>query len=75
MSSFKVEKQVSTTYVDPKTGDPIQGFEIQATIYPWNEYVRIQVPSLDTKVVEPLLKEIIKQREALDKMSGPPKEE
>ncbi len=75
MSSFKVEKQTSTTYVDVKTGDPIQGFEVQATIYPWNEYVRIQVPSLATKVVKPLLDEIIKQREALDKMSEPPKEE
>lgn len=75
MSSFKVEKQTSTTYVDPKTGDPIQGFEVQATIYPWNEYVRIQVPSLDKKVVKPLLDEIIKQREALDKMSEPPTEE
>lgn len=75
MSSFKIEKQVSTTYIDIKTGDPVQGFEVQATLYPWDEYVRIQVPSLDPKVVKPLLDEMIKQREALDKLSEPPKEE
>jgi len=75
MSSFKVEKQTTTTYVDPKTGDAIPGFELQVTLYPWDEYIRIQVPSLDPKVVKPILNKLIEQREALDKLSEPePKE-
>ncbi len=75
MSSFKVEKQVTTTYIDPKTGDPIQGFEVQVTIYPWDEFVRILVPSLDVIVVKTVLDELIGQREALDKLSEIPEAE
>lgn len=75
MSSFTVDKQITTTYVDPKSGDPVRGFEVTATLFPWDEMVRIQVPSLDVKVVEPILNELIEQREALDKLSEPPTEE
>jgi hypothetical protein len=72
MASFKIERQITTTYVDPKSGDAIRGFEVTATLYPWDEFVRILVPSLDVKVVEPILDELIEQREALDKLSEIP---
>ncbi len=75
MSSFTVDRQITTTYVDPKSGDPIQGFEVIGTIYPWDEYFRILVPSLRTEVVKPILDELIEQREALDALSEPPTEE
>jgi hypothetical protein len=68
MGSFKIESQITTTYVDPKSGDPIRGFEVTATLYPWDEFVRILVPSLKTEVVEPILDELVEQREALDKL-------
>ena len=75
MSSFKVERQFSTTYLNPISGDPVQGFEVTGTLFPWVEPFRIQVPSLDPKVVKPILDELIDQREGLDKLSEPEPEE
>ncbi len=75
MSSFKVEKQITTTYIDPASGDPIQGFEVSAILYPWVEYVRIRVPDLKVETVKPILDELIEQREALDKISEIPDQE
>ena len=69
MSRYTVEKQITTTYIDPASGDPVRGFEVSAVLYPWVEYVRIQVPDLKVTTIKPILDELIEQRDALDALS------
>ena len=75
MSRYKVERQTQTTYLDTVSGDPIDGFEVTGVLFPWVEPFRIRVPSLDPKVVKPVLDELIEQREGLDKLSEPDQED
>ncbi len=48
---------------------------VTGVLFPWVEPFRIRVPSLDPKVVKPVLDELIEQREGLDKLSEPDQED
>ncbi len=73
MGDFVVETQKPTTFVN-KRGEPVQGFLIQGTLLPWDEPFSLQVESMNTEVVKPLLEQLIEDRENLEKLSSAPTE-
>ncbi len=74
MGDFVIETQKPSTFVN-KRGEPVQGFLIQGTLLPWDEPFNLQVESMNTEVVKPLLEQLIEDRENLEKLSSTPIED
>lgn len=65
---YTIEAQEPTTYVDG--GVPITGFLIRARLKKWGELVEVNVPKLDSALIDARIQALIVEREALDKLGG-----
>jgi len=67
MSKYSITHTQNTVYLD-KSGKAVRGYSITVFLDSYNEELTIEVPSLDPKVVETKVAELIKQRDALASM-------
>jgi len=74
MGSFKID-HVQPSMIFDKGRNPVNGFIITGTLYPWDEYFEIRSATLDEDLVAEQIEGLIQNREALDALGLPPERE
>jgi hypothetical protein len=49
-------------------GNPVSGFLVEFTLHKWNEGHMVNVPQLLPTIVQAKIEQVLKEREALDKL-------
>ena len=74
MGTFKID-HVQPSMIFDKGRNPVNGFIITGTIYPWDEYFEIRSSTLDKETVADQIEVLIQNREALEELGLPPERE
>lgn len=67
---YQITSSSASTFLD-NSGRVVNGFVIWVTLLEWNESYPLNVKSLDPKLIDETVKDLITKRQGLDNLGNP----